>query len=209
MAAPRPRSEADIVRERYRFVTAPAPAAAAADGAPAPQLPPAAAYEERVAARYSAALYREYALADLSQYRVGRVGFRWRTRVEVLAGKGESSCGSLHCDAVSALHTYEVPFTYEEEGSRKATLVKVRLCGACGARLLHYVDAKKAAAAGAAGGAPSASAAAATCAAAAVPQPPSSRSRSRSRERRRRRSRSRSRSRERRRGGDKSKRGGT
>lgn len=198
MAAPA-RSEAEVVRELYRFITAPAPPAAAAAGAPAPQLPPAAAYEERLAARYNAALYREYALADLSQYRVGRVGFRWRTRVEVLAGKGESSCGSLHCDEVAALHTYEVPFAYEEDGARKSTLVKVRLCGGCGARLLHYVDAKKAAA-GAAGGAASAPAPAAATA----PKPPR-RSRSRSRERRR-RQRSRSRSQERRGGGDHGKR---
>lgn len=64
-------------------------------------------------------LFKEFALADLSKYREGKVGLRWRTEAEVEMGKGHLSCGGLHCTRPaetsssvssedSSLHSYEV-----------------------------------------------------------------------------------------------------
>ncbi|CAM9306421.1 unnamed protein product, partial [Phaeothamnion confervicola] len=40
-----------------------------------------------MALKYYRRLYKEYALADLSRYTEGKVGLRWRTESEVIAGK--------------------------------------------------------------------------------------------------------------------------
>lgn len=80
-------------------------------------------------------MHREYALCDLSRWREGKVGLRWRTEAEVLAGKGQFQCGSLSCDGVLALHSYELPFRYSERGVQKEALVKVRVCGRCAPKL--------------------------------------------------------------------------
>lgn len=57
-------------------------------------------WQERMARKYERELYREYVLADLTRvhlHRDGPIGLRWRTKAEVLQGKGESSCGNKHC----------------------------------------------------------------------------------------------------------------
>ena len=101
--------------------------------APASHLAPAdAAWQARLAARYYAALNKEFALCDLS--RAPRLGLRWRSAAEVAAGKGQFTCGALGCAAVAGLHSYEVPFSYEERGVARSALVKARLCGACASR---------------------------------------------------------------------------
>jgi hypothetical protein len=82
-----------------------------------------------LAATYDAALTKDFALAAFSPD--GRLGLRWRTRREVINGKGQFFCGSLECDVVTALSTYEVPFQYEEAGLSTAALVRLRLCGKC------------------------------------------------------------------------------
>lgn len=41
----------------------------------------------RMAKRYYDKLFREYALADLTRYKEGKVGLRWRTEREVVEGK--------------------------------------------------------------------------------------------------------------------------
>ena len=82
-----------------------------------------------LAATYDAALTKDFALAAFSPD--GRLGLRWRTRREVINGKGQFICGALDCDAVNALSTFEVPFQYEEAGVSTAALVRLRLCGKC------------------------------------------------------------------------------
>jgi hypothetical protein len=42
-------------------------------------------------------LFKEYAIADLSRYRQGRVGLRWRTQREVVNGTGQFACGAKVC----------------------------------------------------------------------------------------------------------------
>lgn len=39
-------------------------------------------------------LFREYAVADLSRYKEGKVGLRWRTQQEVVNGAGQFECGA-------------------------------------------------------------------------------------------------------------------
>ena len=94
-------------------------------------------WESRLAKRYYDRLYKEYAVADLSQYAAKRVGLRWRTEREVVAGKGQFSCGAKGCDAADGLATFEVPFAYAEAGEDKQALVKLRVCGPCAAKLHH------------------------------------------------------------------------
>jgi protein FRA10AC1 len=89
----------------------------------------------RMSVRYYRKLFREYALADLSRYEEGRLGLRWRTEMEVVAGKGQFSCGNKRCDAADGLRSYEVLFAYLEQGERKRCLVKLRVCPACARKL--------------------------------------------------------------------------
>jgi protein FRA10AC1 len=87
-------------------------------------------WQERMVQRYHDGLYKEFALADLSQ--PGRLGLRWRTRQEVVDGRGERTCGNKRClSEDSDFVTLEVPFSYEEEGVAKKELVKLRLCSSC------------------------------------------------------------------------------
>ncbi len=53
------------------------------------------------------------------------MGMRWRTEKEVVAGKGQFSCGARGCGESRGLATFEVPFGYEETGQKKRALVKV------------------------------------------------------------------------------------
>ena len=118
------RTDADILREAHRFVRTEEDDAAGG-------------YEQRMAKRYYDQLFREYTLADLSRYKEGAIGMRWRTEAEVLAGKGQFSCGNKRCSATEGLQSFELNFGYEEAGQIKQALVKLRLCPEC-ARMLHY-----------------------------------------------------------------------
>lgn len=124
----------DILKEHYTFVP--------------PEAEKATSWQERMVQRYHDGLYKEYALADLS--RPGQIGLRWRTRQEVLDGRGERTCGNKRCpqqdqqrtnpdDDSNTLSTLEVPFSYSEHGRAKKELVKLRLCQSC----RPLVDTKK------------------------------------------------------------------
>jgi protein FRA10AC1 len=86
---------------------------------------------------YNDSLYKEYALCSLKHYKDRKIGLRWRISGEVLSGKGESSCGSLECSECLELTTLEVDFEYEEEGRKKNSLVKIRLCPSCCSKFRH------------------------------------------------------------------------
>jgi len=60
-----------------------------------------------MAKAYYDRLFKEYALVDLSKYKTGQIGMRWRTQDEVFSGKGQFTCASLKCDATQ-LKTFEV-----------------------------------------------------------------------------------------------------
>jgi protein FRA10AC1 len=91
--------------------------------------------------RYNISLvntYCRYAIIDLARANDGIVGMRWRTKNEVVQGKGQSICGSTTCSSRESLHSYEVPFQYVEANQTKAELVKVRICGDCAPSLFAY-----------------------------------------------------------------------
>ena len=71
-------TDADVLRAAHRFVRderADAVAVAAGD------------WRTAMAAKYYEKLFKEYALADVSRYKEGMIGMRWRTEAEVVAGK--------------------------------------------------------------------------------------------------------------------------
>ncbi|TPX30679.1 hypothetical protein SmJEL517_g05816 [Synchytrium microbalum] len=100
-------------------------------------------WEHRVAKKYYDRLLKEYAIVDLSRYREGKFGLRWRTQKEVIAGIGQFICGSISCDVNQHLATWEVPFAYKEDGVQKYELVKVRLCKDCSVKLNYKKDKEK------------------------------------------------------------------
>lgn len=78
-----------------------------------------------------------------SRYKENKIGLRWRTKEEVLSGKGQFICGNIACERVEGmkfqvsfdhridLHSYEVLFTYKEQSEIKNTFVKLRICPEC------------------------------------------------------------------------------
>jgi protein FRA10AC1 len=92
-------------------------------------------WKTRISRRYYDKLYKEYAIIDLSRYESGEIGMRWRTEAEVVNGKGHLICGARKCDSRGNLKSFEVPFKYEERGSSKLELVKIRLCPICAEKL--------------------------------------------------------------------------
>jgi hypothetical protein len=80
-------------------------------------------------------VFKEFAIADLSQYRQGRMGMRWRTESEVVGGKGQTICANQTCVREANLCSYEVDFAYREHGVETSALVKVRLCPKCTKRM--------------------------------------------------------------------------
>lgn len=85
---------------------------------------------------YYNSICKKYVICDLSKYKTGKIGLRWRTKNEIEKGQGHFTCASIGC-LQNKLNTYEFCFRYIEEGIQKETLVKVRVCMDC-AYKLHY-----------------------------------------------------------------------
>ncbi|XP_076920459.1 uncharacterized protein LOC143581585 [Bidens hawaiensis] len=94
-------------------------------------------WEQRLVKRYYDKLFKEYCIADMSHYKTGKVGLRWRTEKEVISGKGQFVCGNKHCDEKEGLASYEVNFAYFEAGENKQALVKLVTCERCAKKLLY------------------------------------------------------------------------
>ena len=88
-----------------------------------------------MARRYYDALHKEYAICDLSRWREGAVGLRWRTAAEVTSGKGERVCAARGCASTDGLRSFELPFEYVEQGEKKLELVKCRVCRGCAKKI--------------------------------------------------------------------------
>ena len=91
----------------------------------------------RMARRYYNQLYKEFAIIDLSRYKEGKFGLRWRTESEVISSKGQRSCGSKLCENSNDLNVFEMPFKYSENGTVKRELIKVCLCPPCSEKLSY------------------------------------------------------------------------
>ncbi|KAK6240223.1 hypothetical protein QUC31_005692 [Theobroma cacao] len=88
------KTDHDTLREGYRFIRTEED-----DMNPS--------WEQRLVKRYYDKLFKEYCIADMSQYRSGKIGLRWRTEKEVISGKGQFICGNKHCNEKEDLASYE------------------------------------------------------------------------------------------------------
>ncbi|VDP04006.1 unnamed protein product [Heligmosomoides polygyrus] len=84
-----------------------------------------------------AAVSTKYCIIDLTYFKKNKVAMRWRTEAEVRTGKGQFTCGAKKCQVNADLTSWEVNFSYAENGERKNALVKVRLCRQC-SEMLNY-----------------------------------------------------------------------
>lgn len=131
------------LKKHYKFVL---PESATNEGS---------SWQDRMVENYHSHLYKEFAIVDLSV--PGRIGLRFRTKAEVVSGKGFQTCANKHCPSYQhpeeyskearnrhlanqqeessgvgeGLCDYEVPFQYVEENESKMELVKLRLCRKC------------------------------------------------------------------------------
>lgn len=96
-----------------------------------------------MAKRYYDKLFKEYCICDLSRYKENKardynhpfesfltfcliqVALRWRIEQEVVDGKGQFECGSLACTDREQLTSWEVLFSYKEQGEKKSALIKL------------------------------------------------------------------------------------
>ncbi|KAI8022434.1 hypothetical protein LOK49_LG03G02903 [Camellia lanceoleosa] len=138
------KTDQDTLREGYRFIRS-----------EEDDLNP--SWEQKLVKRYYDKLFKEYCIADMSQYKSGKIGLRWRTEKEVVSGKGQFVCGNKHCNEKDGLASYEesvilpifclicilaeivynVNFSYFEAGENKQALVKLVTCERCAEKLLY------------------------------------------------------------------------
>ncbi|KAF7100445.1 hypothetical protein CFC21_101961 [Triticum aestivum] len=109
------KTDKDTLREGYRFILS-------------EEDDMDSTWEKRLVKRYYDKLFKEYCIADMTQYKKCKIGLRWRTEKEVISGKGQFICGSRHCDEKHGLGSYEVNFSYVEAGEQKQALVKLVAC---------------------------------------------------------------------------------
>ncbi|KAG5539061.1 hypothetical protein RHGRI_019573 [Rhododendron griersonianum] len=101
------KTDQDTLREGYRFIRS-----------EEDDLDP--SWEQKLVKRYYDKLFKEYCIADMSQYKSGKIGLRWRVEKEVISGKGQF-----------------VNFSYFEAGENKQALVKLVTCERCAEKLLY------------------------------------------------------------------------
>ncbi|KAI1307271.1 Protein FRA10AC1 [Halotydeus destructor] len=117
------KTDIDVLRENHRFLWEEDDATDS--------------WGKRLAKKYYDALFKEYGICDLSKYKENKIAMRWRTETEVIDGKGQFVCGEKRCSQRKHLRSWEVNFTYMEEGDKKNALVKMRLCPDCSHMLNH------------------------------------------------------------------------
>lgn len=128
----RDRTDFDVIRENHQFLW---------DDEDDDAEPP--TWEKQLAKRYYDKLFKEYCICDLTYYQANKIAMRWRTEQEVIAGKGQFSCGDRHCKEASGLRTWEVNFAYFENNEKKNALVKLRLCKECSFKLNYRFQRKE------------------------------------------------------------------
>lgn len=127
----RDRTDFDVIRENHQFLW---------DESDDEEPP---TWEKQLAKRYYDKLFKEYCICDLTYYQASKIAMRWRTEQEVIAGKGQFSCGDRHCKESSGLRTWEVNFAYFEKNEKKNALVKLRLCKECSFKLNYRFQRKE------------------------------------------------------------------
>lgn len=88
------KTDQDTLRETYRFIRT-------------EEDDSETSWEQKLAKRYYDKLFKEYCIADMTRYKDGKVGLRWRSEKEVISGKGQFVCGNKKCGANEGLASYE------------------------------------------------------------------------------------------------------
>jgi hypothetical protein len=85
-------------------------------------------------------IFKDFAIIDLSQVRTRKLGMRWRSREDVLKGKGEYICGAVGCHATE-LTALEIPFAHHTAAGEISSkqFVTVHVCNPCGA-LVQFIN---------------------------------------------------------------------
>ena len=122
----RDRTDLDVIKENHKFLWD--------DDEEGEEM----SWGQRIAKKYYEKLFKEYCITDLSRYKENKVAMRWRIEKEVVAGKGQFTCGARKCEEKETLRTWEVNFGYVEQGEKKNALVKVRLCPDCSYKLNYH-----------------------------------------------------------------------
>ena len=87
-------------------------------------------WETRMARRYYDALHKEYAICDLSRWREGAVGLRWRTAAEVTSGKGERICAARRLRLRTACGASSCPSSTSSRAKRSSSSSSAASAGA-------------------------------------------------------------------------------
>ncbi|KAL3266194.1 hypothetical protein HHI36_010377 [Cryptolaemus montrouzieri] len=95
-------------------------------------------WDEQLARKYYNKLFKEFCICDLSRFKENQVALRWRTKNEVISGKGQFICAEKKCNVGDHLRTWEVNFCYVEEQQKKNALVKIKLCSNCSVKLNYH-----------------------------------------------------------------------
>ncbi|KAF2070443.1 hypothetical protein CYY_008238 [Polysphondylium violaceum] len=85
------KSDYQILKENYKFIRDDDD-----DNVDVDQL----TWEDKLAIKYYNRLYKEYAIIDLSRYKTGEIGLRWRVKSEVISGRGQFTCANRKCENV-------------------------------------------------------------------------------------------------------------
>jgi len=118
-------NDQEILKKHYQFVRSSSSESSSSNDQ----------YGEQLAQEYERKLFRDYAVADLSKSKEGKLGLRWRNEKEVLLHKGELICASITCSEDHDLKSSLVNFAYRENGEMKQCLVKLCLCPSCDKKL--------------------------------------------------------------------------
>lgn len=122
--ASKDKKDIDVIRENHQFLW---------ESSDTPET-----WEQQLAKKYYDKLFKEYCICDLSRYKENKVGMRWRVEKEVISGKGQFTCGEKRCSEQEGLRTWEMNFSYQEQGAKKNALVKLRLCHYCSYKVNYH-----------------------------------------------------------------------
>ncbi|KAJ1276579.1 hypothetical protein BS78_05G225200 [Paspalum vaginatum] len=128
------KTDKDTLREGYRFILS-------------EEDDMDSTWEKRLVKRYYDKLFKEYCIADMTQYKRGKFGqlFYFMIQINVNSSAmtricsfaGQFICGNRHCDEKHGLGSYEVNFSYVEAGEQKQALVKLVACKRCAEKLAY------------------------------------------------------------------------
>nr|XP_010909902.1 protein FRA10AC1 homolog isoform X2 [Elaeis guineensis] len=107
------KTDQDTIREGYRFIIS-------------EEDDMDSTWEKRLVKRYYDKLFKEYCIADMSQYKMGQF-----------------ICGNRACNENKSLGSYEVNFSYTEAGESKQALVKLVACKRCAEKLTYKRNKEK------------------------------------------------------------------